>query len=237
MSKISKFFASLFIASAVVSSAHAKNEFFIAANILGTHASHQYQYNNGYINDPNRYAPKKSVSEKNSLGFGFNAGYKVKLRYKFSVTPEIFYDNLNSKAKSFFALDGGKTSSGNNPNPEYNDPAFFRGDNITIRDRYGLKLNFGYQIVKRLELFATAGVARVGLQQKSYSVNDFRYSTRTAPIYGVGMSFNIYHDWIARASYDYQRFQAQYLNYGPNTRPDNETITLHTLKLGIGYVF
>ncbi len=152
------------------------------------------------------------TSDGKAIGFGVNAGFKIGIDYAF-IAPEIFYDQLNNSAKDFF--------------PTYN-PA----SKINVVNRFGMKMNMGYNIYDRLDFFVIAGIADVKYAMKFRTEQSSYAVYKLAPIYGLGLSCDLNDNLALKFTYDRQVFNAQYLYEGLRDK-----ITLEVFKLGFAVNF
>lgn len=206
-------FLCAFFTSALAS---AKEGTYVGADVLWSNAKHKYS--NLLYGDNDSLNGAKVDSD--DLGFGLNLGYKTNLTFgsfeKGFVAPEIFYDYLNNSSKDF----------------AYTSGSIYRQDSASINSRYGAKLNVGYEILPKLSGFVNFGVANVDYDTRWPSSGRSYGASKIAPIYGVGLSYNLTDNWAMRASYDYQRFNTKYVNEGLRDK-----VTLGVLKVGAAYSF
>ena len=195
------------------SAASAKNGAYVGIDFLEARTKHIYK-----PMDSSAYFTKDFASNTRdkSNGFGINAGYKFNIASsKAFVAPEIFYEYINNKAEDFFAGF---------------DPGTSGLDTLTIKDRFGAKVNLGYEVNEKFSLFVNAGVTKVkyGVHFKNKSAVTYE----TAMIYGLGASYNITNNVALKLSYDKQNFNAKYFYEG-----SRDTIRLNVLKVGVAYNF
>jgi len=193
--------------------AEAKNQFYVGADALYSTTRHEFT-------DTSRdVAPLQSdgVMRGENFGAGINAGYKMKFGRTF-IAPEIFYDYLNNKAKDFFHVN------------------FDASNHMRVKDRVGAKLNVGYNIFSKLNIFVNAGLAAVHYSAENNTPfsSDPKSTgqTKVRPIYGIGLSYDFTRNWAARVSYDYQKFNNRYIN--PFYK---DTVSLNVFKAGFTYSF
>ena len=190
-------------------SANAKDGVYAGADVLWSNAKHKYL---------NRIAADtrdgQSVDDS-SIGGSVDLGYKMSFGEAF-LAPEIFYDYLNSSSKGFHYVDGANN----------------RQDSLELKDRYGAKLNVGYNIFSKLSGFVSVGVANTDYNNRRPSIGSSYGSSKLAPIYGVGFSYGLTENIALRTSYDYQQFNVGYVSEGVRDR-----VTLGVLRLGAVYTF
>ncbi len=129
---------------------------------------------------------------------------------------KIFFDYLNTSTRDF--------------SDEIQIVA--RQDKQQLNYRYGGKLNIGYTLFSRLNIFGIAGLTNVRYTINWPSVDDSRSSAKIAPIYGAGISYDINNDWLLRAIYEQQNFNIQYVDEGSRS-----VVELKTARLGLSYKF
>lgn len=205
-----KTLAILLASTFIAANASAKDGFYLGADALYSHTKHKYTTLTPSLD--HSLQGKQTYGE--SLGFGLSAGYKISAD-KLFFAPEIFYDNLNNKAHDFF----------------YQEPNS-RQDTLRIDNRFGGKLNVGYNICKNFSAFVNAGLASVDYIVKWPSVELSRGVHKTAPIYGLGFMYNLNDNLAIRASYDYQKFNIQYIQEGRRSE-----VVLDVYKVGLVYGF
>ena len=148
-------------------------------------------------------------------GVGVNLGYKAQMGSAY-LAPELFFDYLNNSAKDF----------------AYKSNPAAKQDSMEINNRYGARLNIGYNVFARANIFVNAGLTSVRYIQKDPSTNSSYGAYKTAPIYGIGMSYDLNDQITLKTSYDYQKFNTRYLS-----TPYRDSVLLNTFKLGMNYSF
>ncbi len=214
MKKFIILFASLILLS--FSANARKSRVFVGLDYLDTQAKHEfYEKSSGLnlIQAPNQ----RDVSNRN-IGVGASIGYRAYLK-KFFVAPELFFDYLNSSSRDFYT----STSPG------------FRNDEIVINHRYGFKMNMGYNFYRGFAAYTMAGLTNVdfdirwknasGSQRNGAGVS--YGSTKFAPIYGLGLSYDINPNITLRAAWDTQTFEVRYVVNGLANR-----VQLDTYRVG-----
>ncbi len=190
--------------------------FYVGADYIRSFVQHKY-----LLAEDNDLSINGIDSRAQADGAGLNLGYRLKIGDVF-VAPEIFYDRIENSAKDF----GYK---------ENQDPYIAR-NYLNVESRYGARINLGYNIFSNVNVFVNAGLAKVKyaiilFPDGPYTEN-FEHNTKTAPIYGAGISFDLNRNWQMRIAYDRQQFHVRY-----NVASEKDTITIETAKLGIAYNF
>lgn len=203
---------SLIIVSLILltSKANAKDGIYVGADLLASHA--KYKFDSLYS-----VGEERRIDSNYDIGVGVSAGYKKSFN-KFFVTPEIFYDYLNSRARDY-----------------HHNIVPYGQDTMEIRSRYGSKANFGYDFTNKFSAYLGYGVAMVDHLDNFPSVNDSRGKWQTAAIYGIGSIYNINDNLGIKTEFNSQRFNTRYQYYeGPST---TSKVRLNVLKVGMIYSF
>jgi opacity protein-like surface antigen len=145
------------------------------------------------------------------LGFGINAGYKMQYDRVF-VAPEVFYDNLNNSTNDF----GGAPTT------------------LNVDNRYGVKVNLGYDLTSNVSAFVNLGLANVRYINRDPTTGTSSGYNKLAPIYGIGALYKLNNNWALKAAYDYQKFSTRYYSSAPLIK---DQLTLRVFKLGVIYNF
>lgn len=192
------------------SQANAKNNFYVGADILLTNAKHKF------VNIARESSSNDNTKiDSDSVGVGINAGYKYDIGKAF-IAPEIFYDYINNSAKDFVHI----------AQPQ------FKEDTMEIDSRYGLKLNVGYNLFSKMNVFATVGAANVYYHNRWVSSGRSSGKSELTALYGLGLSYNINDTWSLRASYDRQKIDTTFVREGWR-----DVVRLSTARVGAVYNF
>lgn len=209
--------ASFFAATAANASSDKKNQFYVGVDELYSKTHHKMQY----LPDKSDSYYYTKPTKGGNLGLGLSAGYKINVA-SFFIAPEVFYDYLNNSA------------------PDFGDSLNAMKSELKVKDRYGAKLNLGYNIFPNLNAFVNLGFADVGYSNRdpSGASGTGKYSShRLAPIYGVGLLYDLNNNWALRASYDRQKFNAGYYPAAYQQGSFRDVITLQVFKAGVVYSF
>lgn len=192
-----------------------RSGFYLGVDMVRSFAKHKYlAEGNGLSDNPVPTNGYYSNREKN--GLGINLGYKIAAGNLF-IAPEIFYDYLNNSAKDF----------------GYEQDPTISGHRLEVNQRYGAKLNVGYNLFAGLNAFANIGMANVNYSMNLYSVNHTRQGVvQMNMIYGGGLSYDLNDHWLLKTSYDWQQFTARF-----DYPQEKDRIVLQTVKVGIAYKF
>jgi opacity protein-like surface antigen len=195
-------------------------------------------------------------------GFGLNLGAILRdKRTNFFTGLEIFYDKINTKTRSpWFKTEGlGYYSDWSDCTPS--SANCMANDTININNRFGAKLNLGYRLFDKLDIFATGGVANIRYEVLGYGFRNYYFSSSlnspnvgnahifsartTAPIFGGGFSYSINNNWSLRTIYERQSAMLKKItNYNSGSDANNTGYakqgyksTIDTVKVGASYVF
>ncbi len=206
MKKISLIFAA-FLCSA--NSANATG-FYVGADLVSAEASHQAK------NTSSASGPQNSSGQNASSN---NVGANVGVRFDFLnllASGELFYDNLQTSTRNF----------------AQNSGAVGEGDDLEIRDRYGVKGNLGFAVLPRVTTFITYGVAKVNYSSNVPSAGQTISKNELTPLYGVGVLVDSIAGVSLKLSYDYQKFDMRYASGASKIKT-----SLGVAKIGAVYNF
>jgi outer membrane autotransporter protein len=205
------FVISSVIAALAATSANAKDGAYVGFDVLASNVKNKYQDRTDHTNSSNG-----SKIDHDALGFGLNAGYKMGVGGNVFVAPEVFFDYLANSSKT--ALRGQYEGSNN--------------DRFRVNNRYGAKLNLGYDFTKEFSASVNVGLANT---QYTYDVGSFglsRGSSELGAVYGLGTAYNINDNWSLRFGLDRQKLNVRGVFEGERYK-----VTIHTARLGLAYNF
>jgi outer membrane protein W len=202
---------SLIFTSLSAASASAKDGAYIGFDLNANNVKYK---NRDVVNGSG--GDNHSRVDHSAMGFGLNAGYKFSFDKAF-VAPEVFYDYFNNSSYD--------TDYAVNINSKKND-------SIELRDRYGAKVNLGYNINDKFGVFTNLGISKLNYVQNSTSISRSHSSSDVTAIYGLGFFYNINDSWTAKLSVDRQSVRLATAYAGLTYRT-----TVHTAKLGLAYNF
>lgn len=149
------------------------------------------------------------------LRIGFNYQYAINYQGLF-ISPELFADVLE--------LSNGSTQS--------------TSDKASVKTRYGVKANIGYDVTEKFAPYVTAGISEVEYQSSKYNSTGFTTTkvtgSKTAPIYGLGANFRIHDSAIFNVEYNRQSVD---LSQGTGTGLGKYEVDIDTIKFGVAYNF
>ena len=201
------------------SQANAKDGLYLGADLLFANSNHHYQ-DRSSTGGSNNYNGTRT--HDNSVGFALDAGYKVGFN-QFFVAPEIFFDQLNNSSSGF----------------RYKQVPGNKQDTVDLNYRYGAKLNLGYDITPKFNLFVNYGLANVDYDTRGwYAGGRKSAATELAQIYGFGLGYKITENVSARLSYDRQSMHLRNTSVAvPGGDSARYKSTLDVVKLGAVYSF
>lgn len=186
---------------------------YVGADYVASRAHHRYSESPDVVANPD-----KAKIKNNGQGYGLNVGYKIS-KNKFFIAPELFYESLN------------------NDSPDFYDSSTAAGDKLKINDRYGAKLNLGYQFHEKFSAFVNYGRASVGYSQFFPDVSRNYKERRGSRVYGIGVAYKITKNIEARLSYDIQKIETNYnANYDGGSN-EADYVRIEATKVGLVYNF
>jgi len=223
---------------------------FIGIDLIKTNTTfsmHQL-YLDSIYNDYNPYTDPTP-----SYGYGFKYNFAINYR-KFFLSPGIFYEN-NQNKNNF-----NKSSY-----KEYNQDYFYGNSFVKIKDRYGIKLDLGYDINDYFSFYGSAGIVNnrylisTSLYPYYFYDNQYKISitkssiiannpfktiggNAKSPFFGGGIRIKFNKNWLLNGEYNFTKFSLK--NKFSRIANDSDTPNLvnfynsiSTLKLGINYNF
>jgi len=207
MKNLSKIFCAIFLLSTSPSYA---TGLFVGVDALNADARFKAK-NSTSLTGPKNH----SIAEADKRNYGVNAGYRIDF-LTLLASAELFYDDLRASSRDF----------------ENNSNHINQGDTIALKNRYGVKANLGFAILPRITPFITYGLTNVRYESNLPSSGNSISKTEFAPLYGIGILFDLPLGISAKASYDYQQFHMNYAASGSKVRTQ-----LGVVKLGLIYNF
>jgi len=146
---------------------------------------------------------KNTDGKDNDSAVGFGASYKYAVNMNgFFVSPGLFYDRVGTEIKNSSSVDGQDGSS-----------------ELNVDNRYGVKLDAGYDISDNFSAYLTGGVSyvsyvnKVGTTFDDGEVSDSSSSKNSknvlSPFYGAGLTYKISKDVALFAEYTMQNFDVK----------------------------
>ena len=148
-----------------------------------------------------------------SPAFGVNAKYAINFNNVF-IAPGVFADFNNTKEK-----DGDNTYS----------------TKLSVKNRYGIKADLGYDITNDFAVYATGGFAivKTAFQYSDNTPSSYKSSHyRSGAVYGAGLAYNYSKNVTFNVEYNTQLIKAKFEPFG-----FEEKYRINALKLGASYHF
>lgn len=162
-----------------------------------------------------RYANNSTVAanyrkfDDSSYGFGANYKYAVNF-HDFFIAPGAFYESLGTKAKDQ------------------------DNDTVSVNNRYGAKLDVGYDITDNFAAYVTGGYGSVGYKVDWKSANSKKSGREAGIFYGAGLAYNATKNVVLNLEYNIQSVDLKTPNLGGINKAKTD---LGILKLGAAYRF
>lgn len=166
-----------------------------------------------------------SKSEDSSINFGFDYQYAIN-KNNFFVAPGLFYENLNTEAK-------------------VNDTRNGWSQNLKLNNRYGLKLDVGYDVSKLFAIYVPLeyAITNYEFSTHDYTNNSSLRTKRTASdssfFYGLGVAFAPSDKILVKLQYTRSELDLQSVSDVAlvNTVRLKAKTNLDIIKLGFAYRF
>lgn len=163
------------------------------------------------------------------MGMSYKYSYTPKALEKFFIAPEIFYDyaELDISGNAFTTSDSSK-------------------ENVELRPTYGAKLNVGYHINNKHDVYVGAGVQNFDykITWTDSTIDYYRYKSDSelGLVVGVGYNYNVNDDLSlgleANMSSIDMKAPARIVDQNTNQWHDaHYTTSITNVKLGLAYNF
>jgi len=166
-----------------------------------------------------------SSSKSSATGFGIHYKYAINMN-NFFIAPGLFYEKIGSEAKV------------NNANAGWEQ-------NLTVKDRYGVQLDLGYDLTKNFAAYIPIGYATSSYELKtkdydnSYILKTTTTGSKSGLLYGVGFVF--YPTDKISVNFEYSRTKLDLKSGGDvaiyGVANLKAKTTLDVLKVGASYHF
>ncbi len=155
-----------------------------------------------------------SSSKFDDSAFGYGVNYKYALNFNgLFLAPVVFYENLNTESKD----------SDN--------------DSVSLKNRYGAKLELGYDFSDEFALYVSGGVAKVSYEVDWSSVNRKKTGNDTAAIIGVGILFYPAKNLALNLDYNIQKLTLGAPTSGGGLIRTEVDTDVSVIKFGVSYHF
>ncbi len=159
------------------------------------------------------------TTKKDDSATGYGLAYKYAFNYNdFFLAPGIFYDHIGSKT----ALVQADTSSGT----------------FSVKDRYGVKLDLGYDISDQFAVYGMLGLASVSYDVKFDNLLVLAHQTghKSSMIGGLGLAYHMHKN--VTLSLEYNKQKALDIKVGGGALvQDSFKTSIDTMKFGVAYHF
>ena len=210
------------IASLAASSANAKTEgSYLGIDLLK--ANTEVKTSKVSSNNADTYFNTTTKDSQNGLGLNYK--YAINMN-NFFIAPGLFYESIGAETK-------------------VDDKANQYTQNVKIKDRYGVKLDLGYDIMDKFAVYLPVGFASTNYELSTKDSFGTSYlSTKTTSkdtsiFYGVGFAF--YPIEKLAISLEYNRSKIDLKSGGNVALIGNTTLkasaNLDVIKLGVAYKF
>jgi len=180
-----------------------------------------------------------SSNSSSASGVGISYKYSYDIGKGFFVAPGIFYENLgietqSSKDQNF--ISGSKLYMVN-----------FKND-LAIKDRYGFKIDLGYEIKDRVLLYIPVGISAISYEFTTidtWNVNEgyaklTQKGNSSSYMYGIGTSIKLFNNTSLNIEYNISSYDIESKERVGLIFEDAQLKTkvdLKTIKVGISYKF
>lgn len=148
------------------------------------------------------------------------------------LNPYVGFDatlsRVKSKSKTLFGLAAGNTFKFGNfyvePGLRFNAMndvlRFKRLNNLKVKDVYNFNLNFGYEVIDSLSVFASASENYMQVKSREFNKHKFVMG------YGAGLKYDVLDSLSLNARYDHKKFKKCGMKFSANQ-----------VSLGVNYNF
>lgn len=189
-----------------------------------------------------------SFNKDTDSSFGFGTSYKYAVNFNnFFIAPGVFFDRLGSESKQSSAIAGtedvpvSSSSTGE----------------ISLNNRYGVKLDVGYDVNEQFAFYGTGGLSYVSYKVKNSagqadltadpvvasSVSASKSGRDSSPFIGAGFVYKINKDFALMTEYTMQNLSLKTgsASVGGDLplalSSSNAKVKLNILRVGVAYHF
>ncbi len=162
--------------------------------------------------------PRYVHRETSKTGVGLSYKHAFNLGNNIFIAPGAFYERIG--IKQYYSPNNGTDEN-----------------RLSIKNRYGIRADIGYDINDNLAVYATAGVSRTGYK---IALGDAHTGTlendksKLAMLYGVGFTSKVNEDLTLGFEFNTQRFSVKQHDQSSDIRTK---IVLDVYKVTLGYHF
>lgn len=201
----------------------------------------KYNSSTSGSSEDNFYKQSKYMDSSNSSsasGVGISYKYSYDIGKGFFVAPGIFYENLGIETQS---------SKDQEVFYYYYFPVNFKND-LAIKDRYGFKIDLGYEIKDRVLLYIPVGISAISYEFTTidtWNVNEgyaklTQKGNSSSYMYGIGTSIKLFNNTSLNIEYNISSYDIESKGRVGLVFEDAQLKTkvdLKTIKAGISYKF
>ena len=111
---------------------------------------------------------------------------------------------------------------------------------LKINNFFGGRVNFGYNFLENFSGFVFVGLNYINIEGE-YNDPGFAYSKKTenkiAPSIGLGLAFSPVKNIETKLSYEYKSFSFDHDIYGDGSYELKGDYDVHSIRLGVNYLF
>jgi len=183
-----------------------------------------------------KYMDSSNSSSESGVGISYKYSYDI--GKGFFVSPGIFYENLGietQSSKDQYFTAGSQLYMAN-----------FKND-LAIKDRYGFKIDLGYEIKDRVLLYIPVGISAISYEFTTidtWNVNEYAKLTQKGNslsyMYGIGTSIKLFSNTSLNIEYNISSYDIESKGRVGLVFEDAQLKTkvdLKTIKAGISYKF
>lgn len=143
--------------------------------------------------------------------YGIGTSYKYAFNFnKIFIAPGAFYEKLGIKS-----ADQDK-------------------DTVSLNDRYGAKLDIGYDVTEKFAAYFTNGLSKTSYKVDWKSIGQKKSGSKADYFYGVGLGYKVSDNLVANLEYNRQSTVLDTPNLGGINQVKAD---LNVLKVGLAYNF
>jgi opacity protein-like surface antigen len=151
-----------------------------------------------------------SEIKDSSIGFGVNFKYAMPLGNSgVFIAPGLFAEHLNNEAKDADS------------------------DPILVKNRFGAKVDVGYDVTDQFAIYVTGGVASTAYEVNWRSVGEKKSGRDLTPVYGLGLSYSATKNLVLNLEYNRQEIDSK----TPDIDGFAYKTELDVMKVGVAYRF
>jgi len=152
-----------------------------------------------------------NYKEFDDSSYGIGTGYKYAFNFdKIFISPGVFFENLGTKA------------------------ADKDGDNVLLNNRYGAKVDIGYDVSDKFSAYFTNGASNTSYKVDWKSVGRKKSGSKLDYFYGAGLAYKVSDKLVMNVEYNRQSTVLDTPNLGGINQVKAD---LNVIKVGLAYNF